>query len=198
MDQLAGSFAVEETDFSRGACNFWRCEFNPPLHQLNRLEPRQDDQLGSEGNTSVTQQQLGGGYEKTLDSRLVRQQSPFVESIYDHWNLALMERGFRIAFVGSFQLGQERVERSGRNGDFSQIENRRLKRCRDLSRQRALTDRCRRLDENDLLLHDRRGLSRNIQCRRDEWLWGLRDEKAPFLANSREMAGAAQHVNEVV
>ena len=40
-----------------------------------------------------------------------------------------MERGYGIAFVGGFQIGQQSVERSGRNGDFSQVEDRRLK-CR--------------------------------------------------------------------
>ena len=97
--------------------------------QLDGLEPCQEDQLGPRGNTSVAQQKFGGGYEKTLDFRLVRQQSPFVESVYDHWNLALMERGYGIAFVGGLQIGQQGAERSGRNGDFSQVEDRRLK-CR--------------------------------------------------------------------
>ena len=70
--------------------------------------------------------------------------------------------------------------------------------CRHLSRQRALTDRCRRFDENDLLLDDRWVLPRNIQSWRDEWPWRLRDEEVSCLANLREMDGAAQHVNEYV
>src|SRR4029077_510806 len=166
--------------------------------QLDRLEPRQEDQLGPRGNTSIAQQKLGGGYEKTLDSPLVRQQPPFVESVYDHWNLALMERGYGIAFVDGFQIGQQSVERSGRYGDFSQVEDRRLKCRRQLSRQRALADRCRRFDVNDLLLDDRWVLPRNIQSWRDEWLWRLRDEEVSCPADFREMDRVAQHVNEYV
>ncbi len=135
---------------------------------------------------------------KHSNSRLVRQQPSFVESVYDHWNLALMERGYGIAFVGGLQIGQQSVERSGRNRDFSQIEDRRLKCRRHLSRQRALTDRRRRFDENNLLLDDRWVLPLNIQSWRYEWTWWLRDEEASSLANLREMDGAAQHVNEYV
>ena len=32
---------------------------------------------------------------------------PFVKSVDDHWNPALMKRGYGIAFVGGFQISQQ-------------------------------------------------------------------------------------------